>query len=381
MSTDKNPTLANAPRLEHYEEEVKLLRARLAHFEDELKMREFSIFRSLKTLFEDGYAYYRGERDFPKEAFLGAVFAYLRPRMVIIVGSILAASMAAIQVLILVQQNVYIQEQARANRLEAIQAVLSNIQDGDASSLAIAAAQFESFQPEGGDILLRLAESRPVELAYPAQISIAVSARNALVTVAEALTDQQKARLLVILMHSFAEAGIVAWEIAADEKADPDSEILATLRPEQDPRLTKAHERILLDQFIRNLEDPASLAPHLPPTFAQPVAAVYAVILDSVEHSLAEEPAELSPQRAPRPSDWRVRGGKNNDLLDDALTSLCARVVGEGAQVPSLLRYLHEEGKSRYPSPRMGDRQALYSRLLEGKCRPALDQGLHRPES
>ncbi|MCH9647724.1 MAG: hypothetical protein K0U98_05755 [Deltaproteobacteria bacterium] len=355
---------ASQDRLEEVEKEVKLLRSRIDRVEEEAKEREFSFLRSLRTLFEDGLAYHRGDRkDFPRAAFLGAIFAYLRPRMIIVVGSLLAAAMALSQVWILLRQNEYIQEQARSNRLEAIQAVLSSMQDDDPSSLAIAAAQFKNFQPEGAEVLLSLAESRPVAARYPNQVPIVVSSRNALVAIAGVLTKRQEARLLEVLMNSLREEA----ELAAEFESSPMPDVLM---PEEDPGITMVHERGLLDRFILGLDDPPGLAPHLSPSFTESVAAVYAAILDLVGSSLVEEPQELRPAR--RPGDWKIRGGPENERLDDALTSICAHRVGARDQIPSLLRYLHEEGKREYPNPRLGDRRMVYLRLLWDKCGPPL---------
>jgi hypothetical protein len=181
-----------------------------------MKEREFSFLRSLKTLAEDLVAWGQGLRpDFPKAAVLGAVFAYLRPRVVILIAGFVAAAMGSLQVWLLLsqnkliqQQNTLIEAQTKANRLEAVQSVLSSLGtlesfEADSTSYlleeqspqyAIALAQLSAYGSEGIDVLRELASNDG---------ALGFLARRAVVASVDTLSPQQRAELLPPLLSAF----------------------------------------------------------------------------------------------------------------------------------------------------------------------------------
>lgn len=201
----------STPQHQSFEE----LTSRVDRLQEELKEREFSFLRSLKTLSEDLFAWKQGARDFPKAALLGAVFAYLRPRVVIVIAGLIAAVMGSLQVWLLLsqnrlihQQNEFIKAQTRANRVEAIQSVLAGLGDlepfepGSEAYLmeqqspryAIALAQLTSYGSEGVAVLRDLASNDG---------ALGFLARQAAVASAETITSTQRAELLPPLLSAF----------------------------------------------------------------------------------------------------------------------------------------------------------------------------------
>jgi len=88
------------------------LEEKIQKLEDDIKEREVSVFRAYKTLLEDLYAYYKGDKkELPVPAITGLVFAYIRPRVILMFGSILAVALAVTQTYLLLRQNDIIEDQ------------------------------------------------------------------------------------------------------------------------------------------------------------------------------------------------------------------------------------------------------------------------------
>jgi hypothetical protein len=140
------------------------LQTRIDQLEESLKEREHSLLRAIKTFVEDIAAFRAGSRkDFPQAAALGLVFAYLRPRIVIVLGSIGAVIFAGVQVWLLVsqnrligQQNIMIESQARSNRMQAVSSLLEGLDNSQPSEVKL--AMLGVFGEEGFDVLMELAK-------------------------------------------------------------------------------------------------------------------------------------------------------------------------------------------------------------------------------
>jgi hypothetical protein len=103
---------AGAGANERSSDQAAEVQQQLARLENLVKERETFLLRAIKTFVEDVAAYASGRRkEFPQAALLGLVFAYMRPRVVLIVGSMLAALMAAAQVYFLVYQTKVMERQ------------------------------------------------------------------------------------------------------------------------------------------------------------------------------------------------------------------------------------------------------------------------------
>ncbi|RLA41300.1 MAG: hypothetical protein DRR42_24825 [Gammaproteobacteria bacterium] len=145
-------------RLDRIEESIGKLHAAQ-------KEREVSFIRALGTLTDDWIAYKKDEREFPREALLGAVFAYLRPRVIIVLASLGAIMLGGFQVWLLLnqnrlldQQNLLIDAQRRAGSLATINSILGSLKDED--DIVLATSQLSTFGDEGFDVLITLSASR-----------------------------------------------------------------------------------------------------------------------------------------------------------------------------------------------------------------------------
>ena len=143
-------------------DKVEELARRIDKIEASQKESEISILRALKTLVNDYRAYKDGEIDqFPESALWGVVFAYLRPRLVIVVASIAAVAIGSLQVWLLInqnrlldQQNEFIDAQSRSDFTVAALAVLETL-DEDSSEL-VAVKQLASLGGQGFELLYQL---------------------------------------------------------------------------------------------------------------------------------------------------------------------------------------------------------------------------------
>lgn len=133
-------------------EAIAEVREELAQLRDEIKERESSVLRAIRTLVDDTLAWRRGEQSFPRAASIGLAFAYLRPRIVLVVGSVAAIVIAGIQLWMLLrqldisaQQNELLKQQ---NALIEQQGELVR-QQGYATKAQIAASLLTGLDDEG----------------------------------------------------------------------------------------------------------------------------------------------------------------------------------------------------------------------------------------
>ena len=148
------------------------IRKELKRLEGMIKEREVSTLRAAKTLLEDLSKYRSGqETEFPYPAFMGLIFAYLRPRLVLIVGSLMAAIFTFVQVYILFKQNElidlqnkYVQEQTISAKQQAVSMIVSRIDPKNPVASEIALGELSGLDGDEADLLLRLANSHIPEL-------------------------------------------------------------------------------------------------------------------------------------------------------------------------------------------------------------------------
>ena len=151
----------NEGRFDEIEESVSELK-------ESLKQRETSLIRALGTLIKDWNDYRQGDREaFPTDALLGVVWAYLRPRVAIVVASFGALALGGLQIWLLVQQNdlmknqnQIVKTQAKTEQMAAISSVLGTLLAGDSISNKeaenIAIAQLIVYGNESFDVLIQL---------------------------------------------------------------------------------------------------------------------------------------------------------------------------------------------------------------------------------
>jgi hypothetical protein len=127
--------------------ELANFRAQLKALDERTKERDPSLLSALRTLVDDAVRWQRGERDFPKAAALGVLFAYLRPRLILSIVGVTGLFIAGLQIWLLVQQNKLIANQnelltsqTRSNQLAMLKDVFSELtaENGESSDLFLA---------------------------------------------------------------------------------------------------------------------------------------------------------------------------------------------------------------------------------------------------
>lgn len=153
-------------RLDRIEREIQEVR-------EESKERESSVLRAVRTFFRDIAEFKRGARGFPESATLGLLNAYLRPRIVIFVGSLLGAVLAGLQFWLIYGQSQIMErqneimnvqtermeEQTRVAEVQAVASMMSMIDPANPESTEIGIAQLAEHGDAGFDALLSLAGS------------------------------------------------------------------------------------------------------------------------------------------------------------------------------------------------------------------------------
>jgi hypothetical protein len=205
--------MSQADRDTPHERELAELRNRVAKLDERLKENQASLFGAIKTLLDDVQDYRSGKRDFQslRPAALGLLFAYLRPRLVIVVGSVLAALMGVAQLWLLwnqqqqlEQQNTLIEQQSdllaaqtKAGQISAITELVLALDPRDSIQSHIAQIQLAESGEIGVNVLIKLSESRGPASALAAA----------------ALYDQWR-------IHSASQASEVLHRWVATTKAD-----------------------------------------------------------------------------------------------------------------------------------------------------------------
>ena len=149
-------------------DELAEFRKRMDGFEETLKEREVHLIKAIITLINDWNSYTTGAREkFPREALMGLIYAYIRPRIAIAVAGFGAMLFAAIQVWLLLQQNQLISKQneiansqAGIAQMTAINGVLNTLlignsgQSVDVEELAI--SQMAVYSDQSFEVLAEL---------------------------------------------------------------------------------------------------------------------------------------------------------------------------------------------------------------------------------
>lgn len=148
------------------------LREQLARLENRVKESQSSLFSAIKTLLHDFEEYRDGTRDINslRPAIVGLVFAYLRPRLVIVVGSLLAGVLGVAQLWLLwnqqkqlelqntliSQQGNVLEAQTKASQEAVISQLVLALDPRDSIRSHLAQAQLATFGEAGFNVLLDL---------------------------------------------------------------------------------------------------------------------------------------------------------------------------------------------------------------------------------
>lgn len=158
---------------------ISELRQEVREIREDMKAQQPSLLGAVRTLLNDIKGWQEGTRGYPESAALGVVFAYLRPRLIVLVGSVFAAIGVALQLYVLVkqndlirQQNDLIREQGTALRAQTA-AVLLNDVDSKPSETRL--ALLAAFGEIGFDSLVILS-SLETEAGETARMSLSSSA-------------------------------------------------------------------------------------------------------------------------------------------------------------------------------------------------------------
>ncbi len=197
--------------------QIASIRAELQELREEGKAREPNILAAMRTLIEDSLKWKQGERDFPKAALIGAAFAYLRPRVVIFLGSVAAIVFAAIQVTILYQQNALIsqqntliQDQGYALRAQTAAVLLDGLESNAGSKSYF--TTLAAFGDIGIDALVQIASGFS---------QAGDTARSVLLDISDQLSPEQAVRALSTLIEYDTGAIANAWR----DKKEADSRV------------------------------------------------------------------------------------------------------------------------------------------------------------
>jgi len=149
------------------------VRNKFAELENQIKERETSFFRAVKTFLQDFNEFQRDEdKAFPKAAFLGLLFSYLRPRMILVIGGLFAGIFTLAQVYLLYSQNklliaqnnlfsaqnTFMEKQTQATEQQAVSMVISRLDVSKPDSTSVAIAELAEMGDTGFDVLLRLSK-------------------------------------------------------------------------------------------------------------------------------------------------------------------------------------------------------------------------------
>jgi hypothetical protein len=202
---------------------IQQLRDEIKQLREDVKEREPSLIGALRTLVSDVREFQQGGRDFPKAAVLGALFAYLRPRIVLLVGSLAAVVFAGAQLWILYAQTDVMREQTKLFgkqtelseaqtdlltdektllRAQTTAALLNGIGKGEISARDV--ALLTAFGEIGFESL---------EILAAGDDQTADSVRRVLISIAPRLTPPEATRALQILVAKDADALLAPFDM------------------------------------------------------------------------------------------------------------------------------------------------------------------------
>lgn len=152
---------------------------KLAGLEERQKSRDPNIISAIRTLVDDFSAYFKDERpDFPKEALVGVFAAALRPRLVLIFGSIIATIIASGEFWLIYRQNEIIESQTkimedqnklmdaqgRLSKAQAVSALLPALRDENTQGLPEGQLLLAAYGDVTSDVLMPI-----IKLGLPSQ--------------------------------------------------------------------------------------------------------------------------------------------------------------------------------------------------------------------
>ena len=192
-------------------DELASIRGEVAELRESIKEQQTGVLAALRTFVSDYEAFRDGKRSFPRAAVLGLAFAYLRPRILLVAGSLAAVVVAGIQIVMfhrqnelleqqngfIQQQNSMLQRQERALTAQTTAVLLDGINIGPedpdprVSLLGI-------YGDVGFDVLVDLASSQSA--------SVATTAKTALLKSVKRLETGQALGLFQLLLNDHVAA-------------------------------------------------------------------------------------------------------------------------------------------------------------------------------
>lgn len=209
---------------DRFDAELAKLRAdvdrRFSDSEEKQKSRDPNIISAIRTLVSDIAAYVNGKReDFPREALVGVFGAYLRPRLVLIFGSIIATMIAAgefyliyrqneiieRQTSIMRDQNKLVEQQTRLTRADTASRLLPVLRDKD-SLASDNRALLATYGNVAGEVLLPI-----VKLGYRGgkdrqNAYVWMNAAEIVITRWEDLSPSQSLDVFILTLEAIREA-------------------------------------------------------------------------------------------------------------------------------------------------------------------------------
>jgi hypothetical protein len=197
---------ANTVGVEGLRADIEALReqtkADIAALEEKSKEREPSLLGAIRTLAADYQQWMQGERDFPKSAVVGAAFAYLRPRIVLMLGSLAAVLVAALQIVMLwrqnaliEQQNSLIEQQGRALAAQTTVSLLTGLEKDNVPRTTLSV--LATFGDIGLDSLLTLAREPEDPSGGAAQRALSMASAR--------FTNAQRGAVIRAFIEGYAE--------------------------------------------------------------------------------------------------------------------------------------------------------------------------------
>lgn len=104
---------------------------KIANVREEMKEKEPNVLAAIRTFVDDLVAWNRGDRSVPRSAAIGLAFALLRPRIILVIGSIAAIGTAILQIFLIWGQNEILAEQSKFLKAQTIGTIVKELREND----------------------------------------------------------------------------------------------------------------------------------------------------------------------------------------------------------------------------------------------------------